>query len=280
MSDAAICVELLTTQQYATATKLAAKLDELNASRQDEERSILADAIAQAEERVKNNQQVLVVYGQGWHRGVLGIVASRLAEKFHLPSIVVGIDNDGLAKGSARSVEGINLVTAFKAVSDRLETFGGHAFAAGLSLKAENLDGFSTELNTAIELGLENDEVPKAKLRIDAAIELGDLNTSLLQDLRSLSPFGNGNPEPILYSNHLQASNVRIVSKLHLRASFRDPSGRAEGFGFMLSEDAQKLRHPVAIAFVPKNYFLEDDKDIELQLKGVKAAGSNLGALP
>ncbi len=277
MSDAAICVKLLTTQKYATASKLAAQLDELNASRQEEERAILANAIEQAELRIKNNQQVLVVYGKGWHRGVLGIVASRLAEKFHLPSVVVGVDDAGLAKGSARSVEGINLVAAFTCVNNRLETFGGHAFAAGLSLKEENLENFATELNAAIEEGLENDEVPKAKLRIDAEVELGELNPSLLKDLRLLSPFGNGNPEPVLYSKDIQASNVRIVSKLHLRASFRDQTGRAEGFGFMLSHDAQKLRHPVAIAFVPKNYLQESEKEIELQLKGVSAK-SNISA--
>lgn len=269
INDAAICVELLTTQQYAIATKLAVKLDELNAMRQGEERAILDNAYAQAEKRIENSQNVLVIYGEDWHRGVLGIVASRLAEKFHLPSIVVGIEN-GVAKGSARSVEGINLVKAFTSVSEHLDTFGGHALAAGLSLQADKIEVFATDLNVAIENSLDDDTVPKAKLRIDGTVKLSELNTALLKELSLLQPFGHGNPEPILLINNAQASNVRIVSGLHLRATIRDNTGQINGFGFLLGGEAPKLRHPVSFAVVPKNYFVSENSEMEVQIKGVR----------
>ncbi|MEZ4460379.1 MAG: single-stranded-DNA-specific exonuclease RecJ [bacterium] len=126
MADASICVELLTTSSYARATEIAEELETLNKARQREEREILGSAYAQAESQVLDNRRVLVVSGVDWNRGVLGIVASRLMERYHRPAILVGVE-DGFAKGSARSIQGVNVIDVLSQASDCLASFGAIA---------------------------------------------------------------------------------------------------------------------------------------------------------
>lgn len=271
MGDASICVELLTTREYKRAVKLATSLEEFNAARQDEERGILEEAFEQAQEQADKDHRILVIYGEKWHRGVLGIVASRVMEQFHRPAILMGVE-EGVARGSARSIEGINLVDAFKRVHELLSTYGGHSLAAGLSLKADRLETFTDRMQDAVQAVLGDGPMPRPRLALDGLLDFADIDAKLVKEFHKLGPFGSGNPEPILLSKHSVASNVRVVSDKHLRARFRDSSGTIEGFGFGLGESKDVLKDPVAVAFVPRQFKGHGKPRLEIQLRNVRDA--------
>lgn len=271
MSDASICVELLTTRDYKLAVKLATSLEELNGARQEEERGILEEAMAEAQRQVDLDHRVLVIAGENWHRGVLGIVASRVMEQHHRPAVLMGIE-DGISRGSARSVEGINLVDTFRRVDHLLATYGGHSLAAGLSLKAENLAEFTEHVQEAVLHVLGSNPIPQPKLTLDGVVDFADINGKLVRELELLGPFGAGNPEPVLLSSHTVASNVRVVSEKHLRARFRDNSGTIEGFGFAMGEHLTMMKKPVAVAFVPRQFRGHGRPRLEIQLRDVREA--------
>jgi len=271
MSDASICVELLTTRDYKLAVKLAGSLEELNAARQGEERGILEAALEQARQQAEQDRRVIVIAGENWHRGVLGIVASRVMEHYHRPAVLLGIE-DGVARGSARSVEGINLVESFRHVHELLATYGGHALAAGLSLQADNLPAFSDAVQDAVLQVLGDSPVPRPTLALDGVVDFADIDGKLLRELELLGPFGAGNPEPVLLSSHTVASNVRVVSEKHLRARFRDSSGTIEGFGFAMGDSSTMFKKPVALAFVPRQFRGHGRPRLEIQLRDAREA--------
>lgn len=269
MSDASICVELLTTTSYGRATELAEELEQLNRARQGEEKEILHSALAQAEEQIDLNRRALVVAGVDWNRGVLGIVASRLMEKYHRPAFLMGIE-DGFAKGSARSIDGINIVEALNSVGDLLATWGGHSAAAGLSLDAVNLEAFRDRIDESIANVFDDGTIPRPRLKIDSEVELHEIDRQFIVDLNKLAPFGAGNPEPTLLSRRSKALNVRVISNKHLRARFKDDSGMIEGFGFAMRDAIGMLDNTVAIAFVPRLVSNRGESKFEVQLKGVR----------
>ncbi len=271
MSDASICVELLTTSDYGRAVELATMLEDLNVARQDEERGILEEALAEAERQIDLDHRVLVIAGEGWHRGVLGIVASRVTETFHRPAILMGIE-DGVARGSARSIEGINLIDTLGRVERLLATYGGHSAAAGLSLRAERLDEFLVEIQVAAREVLENEPMPRPRLLIDGELDFAEIDGSLVEELRKLGPFGAGNNEPTLLATKVSASNAKIVSEKHLRARFRDNSGTIDGFGFSLGESIDLLRETVAVAFMPREFRGHGRPRLEIQVRDVRCA--------
>lgn len=271
MSDASICVELLTTRDYKLAVKLATSLEELNSARQDEERGIQDEAFEAAQAQVDLDHRILVIGGENWHRGVLGIVASRVMEQFHRPAVLVGIE-DGVARGSARSVEGINLVDTFTHVDHLLTTYGGHSLAAGLSLQSANLAEFTEHVQDAVRHVLGDRPIPRPTLVLDGVVEFGDIDGKLVREIEMLGPFGAGNPEPVLLCSHTMASNVRVVSEKHLRARFRDSSGTIEGFGFSMGENTEMLKRPVALAFMPRQFRGHGRARLEIQLRDVREA--------
>lgn len=271
MSDASICVELLTTRDYKRAVELAHMLEGLNVARQDEERGILDAALAEAAEQAKRDHRVIVIAGDHWHRGVLGIVASRVMEQYHRPAVLMGIE-DGIARGSARSVEGINLVDAFRQVEHLLSTYGGHSLAAGLSLQSTHLEEFTETVQHAVLRVLGDNPIPRPVLQLDGVVDFADIDGKLIRELEMLGPFGAGNPEPVLLATHTTASNVRVVSDKHLRARFRDSSGTVEGFGFEMGDNSALLRKPVALAFVPRQHRGHGRSRLEIQLRDVREA--------
>ncbi|MFU8807223.1 MAG: single-stranded-DNA-specific exonuclease RecJ, partial [Bradymonadaceae bacterium] len=272
MGDASMCVELLTTESYGRALELAEELDRLNKARQELEKEILAAALPQAEAQVAEGCQMLLVAGVGWHRGVLGIVASRIVERFHRPAVLIGIDEAGLGKGSVRSIEGINVIAVLEHAADILETFGGHTAAAGLSVRAENLEEFHRRLAQGMRDVLSNEPLPGPKLHIDSVVELSELDERFIADLDKLGPFGAGNREPILLCRQSLASNVRVVGRDHLKARFRDGGTVLEGIGFSMAEVAALLEKPVAVAFVPRFAYYRGRSRLEMHIRGLRPA--------
>ena len=273
MGDASICVELLTTRSYARAVELAEELERLNKARQVSEREIMREAMAQAEEQAALERPILVVAGDNWNRGVLGIVASRLMERYNRPAVLLGIE-DGVGRGSARSTSGISLIEALTRVSDLLIAYGGHTSAAGVAMTAENVDAFRTRLPIAVSEMMKNGPLPAPKLDIEGQVSLADLDGDFLQDMERLAPFGMGNPEPVFMCSPVRSSRARIVGKKHLRARFHDDQLALDGIGFSMSELKPVLdeESDVALAFVPKLSTRQGRTKLELHIKDLRAA--------
>lgn len=272
MGDASICVDLLTTRSYAKAVELANELESLNKARQLASREILRSASIQAESQVEQGRPILVLAGDGWNRGVLGIVASQLMEKYSRPAILIGMDTDGLGKGSARSTENINLIEALGQVDELLQTYGGHTAAAGLALPSEHVDTFKTRLPAIVSKMLEQQNVPKPTLMLDAVVDLNELNDRFLADIQQLEPFGMGNPEPVFMSVPEKASRVQVISKRHLRAKFHTGDTQLEGFGYDLAPQRNLLHNSTALAYMPKITTRRGKRILELRIKDLRPA--------
>lgn len=213
MDDATAALRLMLTEDDEEATALANRLDEYNQDRQKTEQDIvqgIVDGIAGDD--VLKNRRVIVVWGEGYHPGVIGIVASRLVERFGRPAIVLSLDGDE-AKGSGRSVTGFSLYTAIAACKDLLVRYGGHDLAAGMSVKRENLKAFSEAINEFA--AREFPFIGASPVRVDAPVELSNITTQEVAGLALLAPFGNSNPAPIFLLENATVEAVYPISDGH-----------------------------------------------------------------
>ncbi|MFI4859821.1 MAG: DHH family phosphoesterase [Phycisphaerales bacterium JB063] len=205
MGHAREAVELLTTAQGERAKDLAEELHHTNEQRRATEKRIVDAAVEQVTQQGYDaaDHRAIVVAGEGWHPGVVGIVASRLVDRFHRPAVVLGIDpQTGEAKGSARSVDGVSIHAALSACSGHLMKFGGHAMAAGLTMEADKLDAFRGALVTEVNTMLRAEDLC-GSVRIDAAVGLTQCDVALFEDVQRLAPFGRSNPKPRLIAERV-----------------------------------------------------------------------------
>src|SRR5205807_7911915 len=198
---------------------------------------------AAAEEKIAkefdpNRDAAIVVYERGWHSGVLGIVASRIARKYHRPAIVIGFDENGLGKGSGRSIEGFNLVQALTRCAEKLEKYGGHEMAAGLTIREQDVDLFAKQFcEIARELLSDDDLLPR--LELDHEITFAELNFDFLGWHEMLQPFGNGNPQPLFLARGVESVAVpRIVGEKHLQLRLRQHNYHQRAIFFGAAADA------------------------------------------
>ncbi len=203
MSSANKSLKLLMTESKEEAEQIAKALDDENKERQKIEREATQNAIRKIEATVNfNREKVLVVSGEGWHRGVIGIVASRLVEKFELPAIVISTEN-GKGRGSGRSIKGFHLFNALASCENLLDAYGGHELAAGLSIKESNIQIFREKIQGFAEKYLTSD-VLKKEVGFDLEITFADLTASFIAELELLAPHGIGNPRPTFFTRGLR----------------------------------------------------------------------------
>ncbi|MBP6003237.1 MAG: single-stranded-DNA-specific exonuclease RecJ [Pyrinomonadaceae bacterium] len=216
-------VELLEADDFASARKIASLLDARNRERQKVQTEITEKALLEASSFPGSN--FIVVAGEGWHKGVVGLAASRVAEKNHRPTIVFSLE-DGIATGSARSIKGFDLFEALGSVSDLLESFGGHVAAAGMKAKQTNIDELRARLDKYADEMIPIDQ-RTPELLIDAVVTPETLNLKLVEDLAQFEPFGAGNTKPIFVTRGLYLSGEPFVMKdKHLKLRLADRSGR------------------------------------------------------
>jgi single-stranded-DNA-specific exonuclease len=202
MSSADTALQLLLTQAPREAESLAKILDEENKARQKMERETTQEAIRKVERTVNfNRERVIVVDGQGWHRGVIGIVASRLVEKFERPAVVISVE-EGMGRGSGRSIKGFHLFNALQSCEAVLEGFGGHAQAAGLTIAEKNIPMLREKIN-AFALEHLSAEALKRRVAVDMDLKLNELTGQFLEELELLEPNGVGNPRPVFQTDGL-----------------------------------------------------------------------------
>jgi single-stranded-DNA-specific exonuclease len=204
-------VDLLTTDSPEIALRIAQELDEHNNQRRALEAEVLDQALTQAVTVLDGGQRhSLVLAGEGWHPGVLGIVASRIVERFHRPTVVIGL-NQGEGKGSARSIRGFHMVEGFRHCAESLEKFGGHEFAGGLSIKPERLEQFTEAFEKIARQSLSPEDLFPL-LDIDAQLEFSQVGMPLLRELEILQPFGIGNPEPVFMTANAEVCERKVFS--------------------------------------------------------------------
>jgi single-stranded-DNA-specific exonuclease len=223
MADANEIVDLLLTSDEARARDLASRLHELNRERQETEsgivRAILGECLATP---VTNSHAALVFCGKEWHRGVVGIVASRIVERFHRPVFVLGEDaGQGIAQGSGRSIPRFHLLEALETMPELFLRFGGHRQAAGVALAPERVDEFRERLNAYAATRLTPEDF-RPEVDVDAALNLDEITDNAVADVLSMSPFGCGNPAPVFAVLGAEVAAPPVVWKeKHLRLTLR-----------------------------------------------------------
>lgn len=247
MESAKAALELLITGNPERSRELARFLSRENAQRQDTEKEILEEALAMLEKQPL--PRVIVLSAPHWHHGVIGIVASRLVERFYRPVYLMAEDGEE-AKGSARGISGYHVLNALKEQADLLERFGGHSQAAGFSLKCSNISALREGLNKAAEVFPE--DLFYERVKVDQILSLASINGGLLSQLEQLAPFGFGNPSPVLAGEQFPLQSVNTVGKdkAHLKCLF-GPNGEWEGIAFRRGAEAEifQQRQTVDVTF-------------------------------
>ncbi|WP_435016277.1 single-stranded-DNA-specific exonuclease RecJ [Tundrisphaera sp. TA3] len=271
-------VEMLTTDDADRARELAVALDECNARRQQVERAIVEEAHAIIDAQGGLNGRGAIVLGRPtWHPGVIGIVASRLAEAYHRPAIIVALGPE-MGQGSARSVSGFNLYDAIHACSERLTGFGGHSAAAGIKLPIAHFEAFAEQFEAHCRQALSAEQLQKT-LNIDAEVPLGTLTLKVVESIEALEPHGIGNPRPLLVAN-----NVKVIGEPrtmgerqdHVRIRIAQGNTTLGAIGWRMAERAKVLRNgtPCAIAFHPSVNEWNGRREVQLELKDFRVDGA------
>ena len=274
LGEATRAVRLLTARFYDEAMAVAGVMEDENDNRKVIEAGIVDEAIRISNSRYDPREKHgLVVYHDGWHHGVIGIVASKLKERYWVPVIVIAI-NDGIGKGSARSLEGFDLYEAIATCEDLFENFGGHPMAAGLTIKPENLDEFERRFLEITQKTI-TPEMMNPRLIVEEAIEFDDINSQLIAPLRRLGPFGPGNMRPLFASRSVSAIGFpRIVGANHLKFKVRQGRQTLDAIGFGMGEHYENLisNKPIDIAYVITENEWQGRRTIQLEVKDLKLA--------
>lgn len=237
LEDADMAVQLILTDDPEEAEQLAEEMDALNKTRQSIVNEITAEAIEEVETRYPiDSNKVLVIGKEGWNAGVVGIVASRLVDRYYRPTIILSFDSEkGIAKGSARSIEGFDLFKNLSTCREILPHFGGHPMAAGMTLDLENVAQLRDRLNSLAEEQLTEDHlIPVTYL--DEEVRLEDVHLTSLDEMNLLSPFGMDNPKPKVLINNVDIANMRKIGseQNHLKVLVNENGSNLDGIGFGL----------------------------------------------
>jgi single-stranded-DNA-specific exonuclease len=270
LSNAQKSLQLLLTQDEAEAASLADFLESQNRERRDIEKQVFLAA----EEQIGRDfdplrDAAIVVAANGWHPGVLGIVASRISRKYHRPTIVIGFEANGIGKASGRSIEGLNLIEALQCCSGTLQKFGGHEMAAGLTMQAKDVDRFSEAFRWAAR-ELLSDEDLQPCLRLDHELMFSDLNGDFLQWHEMLQPFGNGNPAPLFFAREVEpVAPPRVVNEKHRILRLRQGNYHRRAVYFD-SADVLLPPSPWDIAFRIRADEYESETVLGIQIQAVR----------
>lgn len=247
-------VQLLLVRNSVTAEKLAIELDLNNIERQKIERtmSVDVDNIISAHPEILC-LKAIVMHSDKWHPGVIAILSTRFAKYYNRPTVMISVDK-GVGKGSLRSIPEFPLLEVLKDCSDLLMNFGGHDFAAGLTIKEENIEEFRKRFIQIAHNKLTDSDV-RAKLPLDAEIRFDELTFDFMESMKLLEPYGNENPQPILYSDAKQAWPPKVIGKTHLKLYLEQKDRILEGIAFGRARQSPLLRKKdliLRVAFTPQ----------------------------
>lgn len=266
-------VEMLTEKEEAIAFSKAEVLQSNNTERVDVDRSITKEALdIMANDSRYAERRSTVLFNKDWHKGVIGIVASRLIEKYYRPTIIL-TESNGHAVGSARSIPNFDLYEAIDACSEHIIQFGGHKYAAGLTVEIDKLEAFAERFEEVVSSRITEDMmVPQVD--IDAELELKDINEKFLGIIDQMAPFGPGNMKPIFMTrNVMSTQSTRVVKELHLKVGVTDVEGNItrNGIGFGLAHLEEVTRQgPFDICYQIRLNEWNGRRNVELQVKDIR----------
>ena len=271
LGDAEEALKLLLSTDIYEVNKLTNKLNEHNRQRQEIEKSISKEAIEKIEKEKLNENRTIVVGGKNWHHGVIGIVSSKITEKYFKPSILLSLEENGIAKGSGRSIPGFDLHEALMKCEDLLDKFGGHSMAVGLTLKQENLSEFYKRFEDFAKESKIEEIVPI--INVDAKIELSDINKKVIEDLKQLEPFGEANKMPIFALKNVKIDSIRSLSDgKHLKLTLREKNQVISAIGFNIGNlvNEYKIGDRIDIAGTLEINTYNGMENLQINIKDVK----------
>ena len=272
VSDPTIAFKLLVSRSHQEAMELAHLLEEENRRRKELDERIFAEAVENAERTMRPGDKALVLVSDNWHLGVIGIVASRLVEKYYRPVVLISTV-DGMGKGSARSIPGFHLLDAIRDSGDLLTKFGGHKYAAGLCIENDKIEEFRARfLEYAAQHLSDEDLIPQ--LSIDAKIDPDEIDLNLVKWLDLFAPYGPDNMRPVfLIENAQLAGEPKIVGTNHLRFRIKNSHGTLDtiGFGFGDYKEPISMRaRPLNLAVVVEKNTYFGEPEVQLRIKDIK----------
>jgi single-stranded-DNA-specific exonuclease len=274
MDHAKSAVDLLLADNFKTIEALAENLDTKNLQRRNFDNTITTEAIEMIENDDLNKElKSTVLYKDDWHKGVIGIVASRCIDKFYRPTIIL-TESNGKATGSARSVDGFDIYEAISQCSDLLEQYGGHMYAAGLTMEIENVEAFKQKFERIVAENIKEEQLVPL-IEIDSEIDLKDINFKFYNVLGQMAPFGPGNMQPVFVTHQLHVSGrPRILKNQHLKFYVKqneeDTAMEAIGFGHADYYEmiASGMRFSMAYYIEENNYL--GNKTLQLRVKDIR----------
>ncbi len=272
MGHAEKALELLLCKNINDANRLTNELNEFNKIRQETEKSIFEEAVLKIENENLNNKNTIVVAGENWHHGVIGIVASKITEMYFKPSILLCYE-DNIAKGSGRSITGFDLHDALMKCADIIDKFGGHSMAIGITIKKENVQKFYDKIEK-IASDMKVDEIIPI-IQIDSKISLNNIDKEMVASLKQLEPFGEGNKTPIFAIKNLKIDSIRALSEgKHLKLTLRENNTMINAIGFNMGNLVQeyKIGDKIDVAGVLEINTFNDVDSIQINLKDIMKA--------
>lgn len=269
LKDAAQGVDLLLEASPVKAMESARQLDDCNRQRQMIEQQTLEQALEQLAETFDPAQRSIVLADSEWHSGVIGIVASRLVERFYRPTVLIAVEN-GIGKGSARSIRGFHLYRALHDSSGHLSAFGGHEFAAGLSIPAGNINSFAAAFESVAADNLGEEQLQPRHL-FDQEVLLEELTSQTVVELERLAPFGVGNPQPLLAARSLRARQVQVLGDKHLRFTALQGGYSQACIAFGMASRIDELEGEFDLLFTPGINEWQGRRSVQLKVKDLRA---------
>lgn len=279
LGDAREAIRLLSTRDESVAGEIARKLDDENRRRKEIDEVTLNQALEQMAEVVDlSTDRAIVLGAEGWHQGVIGIVASRLVERFHLPTVMIAIQ-DGVGKGSARSIPGFHLCEALKDCEDLLVKYGGHKYAAGLSIKAEHIPAFRERFKAVSTKWLDTDDITP-KLNIDLEIELSDVNDEFMDSMEQFAPFGPQNLRPVFLTRNCEVmGQPYVVGKNHLKMRVGKGAAVLDVIGFGFGDMARSISDRgclVDLVYALEYNTYRNNTRIQIRLRDIKLTAGDM----
>ena len=240
MGHADEALKLFLSKDIYEVNELTKKLNDYNKMRQEKEKAIYEDALNQIEKNKLYENCAIVVGGENWHHGVIGIVSSKITDLYFKPSILLCYEDD-LAKGSGRSIPGFDLHEALMKCQDTIERFGGHSMAIGITIKKDKFNEFAKEFEKIAKESKIDEIIPI--INIDAKINLSDVSRETVESLKQLEPFGEGNKMPIFAFKNLKIDSIRSLSEgKHIKMTLKDGNSVVNAIGFNLGYLADEYR--------------------------------------
>ena len=270
-------VELLVTKDPHAAREISRRIDQYNRDRKELDHQITDEAnqIIENHRREIVGKKPIVIYDRNWHKGIIGIVASRLAELYFRPSVVLTYDDEGIAVGSSRSVRGFDVYTAIESCRDLLETFGGHTNAVGLSIKEDNIDEFRRRLTAYVEEHISLDQITP-QIDVDAELDFSEINNELLKYLRMFNPYGPENSKPVFVTRNVyDYGTSKLVGKKqeHIKFELVDDKGskimNGIAFGMAQYYSYVKAHKPFDICYTIEENKHRNSSSVQLLIKSI-----------